>query len=93
MRVSGLIEAGPVPVGGGITSLLLETLGSRVCVCVVRLCLECARLSCCSALVLRLRMALLLCFRVERVAAVSRFCVALLVCLEVRDCRAMGLSV
>lgn len=62
-------------------------------VCVERLCLACARLSCCSALVLQLRMALLLCLRVERVAAVSQFCVALLVCVEVRDCRAMGLSV
>lgn len=102
--VLGLIGVGPVCVGGGVAPLLLEALGSRGCVwrgCVSSvqlLCLGWARLSCPGlrgrfAPVPRVRMALLLCLRAERVAGVSRLCVALLVCLGVRDCRAMGLSV
>lgn len=82
----------------GCRSPLLEAVGCvwRGCVasvCVVRW----ARLSRpglrgCFTLVPGLRMAVLVCLRAERVAAVSRPCVALLAFLGVLYRRAMGLS-
>lgn len=98
LGVLGLIGAGPVCVAGLSRLRSWKLLGVFGAV-VSPVSVSCAALGTavasglrgCFTLVPGLRMAVLLCLRAERVAAVSRPCVALLAFLGVLGSRAMGL--